>query len=266
MDIVGLSTHAAGWQLVLLGAVSLGVGVLGGFVGLALGTMRLPALLLLGIPAPVAAGTNILVSTASAATGALPHLRGRRVDWRVVGIMGVPSVGGAFLGGLFADRVPEGLLVGAVGAFVLWQGVDFLRWARRGGTGVGAGAVRLTPDRVLAEGGIGFGIGLVGGAVGLILGTMRLPALVRFLRMDPRIAAGTNLTIGFMLGVAGFAGHGVRGDVDVPVLVVMAVTAMAGSVYGARLTGRVAAESILRVMGAVLLSVGVLLLWRAATV
>ena len=56
------------------------VGVLGGLVGLALGTMRLPVLLLLGFPAPVAGGTNILVSTASAATGSIPHLRAGRVD------------------------------------------------------------------------------------------------------------------------------------------------------------------------------------------
>ena len=41
---------------VVLTAVSLAVGLLGGFVGLALGTMRLPAMLLMGIGAPTAGG------------------------------------------------------------------------------------------------------------------------------------------------------------------------------------------------------------------
>ncbi|GIS68052.1 MAG: hypothetical protein CM1200mP7_0010 [Chloroflexota bacterium] len=34
------------------------------------------------------------------------------------------------------------------------------------------------------------GIGLLGGLVGLILGSIRLPALIRLLKVEPRIAAG----------------------------------------------------------------------------
>ena len=44
------------WQILLLSAISLLVGILGGFVGLALGTMRLPAILLIArdMPASIA--------------------------------------------------------------------------------------------------------------------------------------------------------------------------------------------------------------------
>ncbi len=55
---LGLPSDLLVWQLLFLIVLSFGVGVLGGFVGLALGTMRLPAILLLGTPASVAAGTN----------------------------------------------------------------------------------------------------------------------------------------------------------------------------------------------------------------
>ena len=99
LDELGLPSDVHVWEALLLTLVSLAVGVLGGFVGLALGTMRLPALLLLGITAPVAAGTNIIVSTASALTGAVRHLRDGRVDMRIVLVMGVPSMAGAFIGG-----------------------------------------------------------------------------------------------------------------------------------------------------------------------
>jgi uncharacterized membrane protein YfcA len=51
---------------------------------------------------------------------------------------------------------------------------------------------RITPRRLL-EIDLGFIIGLFGGAVGLILGQLRLPAMIEVLRVDPRIAAGTNL-------------------------------------------------------------------------
>ena len=96
--------------------------------------------------------------------------------------------------------------------------------------------------------------------MGLILGSIRLPAMIRLLHMEPRAAAGTNLFIGAWLGVAGFVGHGLRGEVDVPLLVVMASTAMAGSWYGARLTGRVDVEVLVKVIGLVLLGVGVVLI------
>ena len=264
MDILGFTTAVNGWQLALLTAISGAVGVLGGFVGLALGTMRLPALLLLGVPAPLAGGTNILVSTLSAGMGSVRHLRARRVDWGVVALVGVPSVAGALVGGLFADRVAEELLIGLAGAFVFWQGAEFLLRERLSGLSARTGRRRLSAGRVLAQGGIGVGIGLLGGAVGLILGSIRLPALVRVLGIDLRTAAGSNLLIGFFLGSAGFIGHGLRGEIDVPLLVLMGSSAMAGSFYGARLTGRVEAERLLRVTGVVLLVVGVLLVWRAS--
>lgn len=266
MDILGFDTAVNAWQLALLTAISAAVGVLGGLVGLALGTIRLPALLLLGVPAPLAGGTNILVSTLSAATGAVRHIRAGRVDWSIVRLMGVPSVVGALGGGLLASRVAEELLIGIAGAFVVWQGTEFLlrsRLARLARLAVPAGRRPIDAGRVVSEGGIGFAIGLLGGAVGLILGSIRLPAMVRFLGIDAQTAAGTNLTIGSFLGTAGFVGHGLRGDVDVPLLVLMGGAGMAGSLYGATLTGRVEPERLLKAMGVVLLAVGLLLLWRA---
>ena len=48
-EVFGLTSEALVWQAILLTFISFVVGLLGGFVGLALGTMRLPALLLMGI-------------------------------------------------------------------------------------------------------------------------------------------------------------------------------------------------------------------------
>ena len=60
--------------LIFLGIISFLVGLLGGFVGLALGTIRLPIMLLIGINPKIAAGTNILVSSLSSFLGSLQHL------------------------------------------------------------------------------------------------------------------------------------------------------------------------------------------------
>ncbi len=121
-----LDSDAAVWQMVVLTLVSLSVGVLGGFVGLALGKMRLPALLLLGVSAPTDGGTNILVSSLSSLAGAIRHLREGRVNRRIVVVMGIPAFTGAFIGGFSSDLVPESLLILLAGILVFWQGIELL--------------------------------------------------------------------------------------------------------------------------------------------
>ena len=258
----------AAWQIAILGVISLAVGVLGGMVGLALGTMRLPAMLLMGMEAGIAGGTNILVSTLSAMVGGFRHLREGRVDWRIVLYLGVPAMVGAFIGGYAAYLVPTGTLVLGAGVFVAWQGIEFFLMVRKVSL-VTPGSVNepldprsvfLTSKRGALEAVLGFAVGLVGGAVGLILGSVRLPIIIRVMRADPRIAAGSNLMIGFFLGGLGFVGHGVRGELDLIVLAAMAVPAMVGTYIGARLTGRISVNGLLLLMAAVLLVVGILLI------
>jgi uncharacterized membrane protein YfcA len=111
---------------------------------------------------------------------------------------------------------------------------------------------------------VGFAIGLLGGAVGLILGSLRLPALITILGIDPRVAAGSSLVIGFLMGAFGWVGHVARGQVDYPLLVLMTLTGMVGTWQGARLTGKLSLRGLLVLMGVVLLFVGGLLIWDAA--
>ena len=271
LEELGLPSDLRLWHALLLTVVSLAIGVLGGFVGLALGSIRLPILLFVGMPVSTAAGTNILVSSLSAMTGSFRHLREGRVDLRVAIAMGVPSVVGAFVGGFWGQEAPESLLLAAVAVLVAWQGVEFAVLARKSGGGpegnplIGESEKADPADRRRLGLGavIGVTIGLLGGAVGLILGSIRLPALVRVLRMDLRIVAGTNLLIGFTLGVTGWLAHASRGEVDYPMLVMMGAGAMVGSHYGARLTGRVTARTLLLTMGWVMVAIAVAMGWQA---
>ena len=273
MSELGFGSDVLLWQAALLTVVSFLVGILGGFVGLALGTIRLPAMLLLGMPAPIAGGTNILVSGLACISGSIRHLREGRVNMRIVLVMGVPAFIGAFIGGFLADAAPKGLLILLAGLLVFWQGVEFLIMARErkregvtdtnlfGGELSGSEGT-FTPGRMSAEAGIGLGVGLLGGAVGLILGSIRLPALIRILRVDPRIAAGTNLFIGMLIGAFGWVGHVLHGEVDYALLALMGAAARIGSYYGAKLTGRVQLTNLILAMGLVLLVVGIFLTVR----
>jgi uncharacterized membrane protein YfcA len=212
-----------------------------------LGSLRLPAVLLAtGNPA-TAAGTNIAVSAAAALSGGVTHARAGRVDWPIVAWMTPPSVAAAFLGGYFGGRAPEGLLLGAIAAALLWNGLQLA-------LELGAPPKARRPRAAAAlAGGI---IGLVGGAVGLILGTLRMPALIGRVGLPPGMAVGTNLVVGFFLGVSGFVGHALRLEIDWAVLAASVGAAVPGAWLGARLTGRMSERELKRAIGVALIAVG----------
>jgi uncharacterized membrane protein YfcA len=229
--------------------------VLGGALGLVLGSLRLPAVILASGSAATAAGTNIAVSAASALTAGVTHARAGRVDWRIAAWMTPPSVAAAFVGGYFGGRVPETALLAGIAAVLLWNGVQLLFDLR---------APRRARDPRLAAVVASGIIGLVGGAVGLILGTLRMPALLGRVGLPAARAAGTNLVVGFFLGVAGFVGHAVQMEVDWPVLAVGIAAAVPGAWLGARLTGRMSERVLERAIGAALVAVGVAIAIEAA--
>jgi len=95
-------------------------------VGLVLGSLRLPFVLLASGSPAAAAGTNIAVSAAAALAGGVAHARAGRVSWRIVAWMTPPSVAGAFVGGFFGHAVPARLLLAAIAAVLAWNGLDLL--------------------------------------------------------------------------------------------------------------------------------------------
>jgi uncharacterized membrane protein YfcA len=235
--------------LVAVGLWCFVTAVAGGLVGLVLGNIRLPVLVLAASSPAAGAGANIGVSAIAALASATSHIRAGRIDWRLFAWMAPPSMLGAVAGGLLSGAVPANALLVVIGVTLLAFGADLVRSkpdgrrADRGG--FSARAVILT----------GALIGLLGGFVGLILGALRLPALLRFVGAEPFRAVGTNAAVGFCLGVAGVFGH-LPGGVDWSLLGVGAATSVPGAIVGARLTGRLDERQLFRAIGVVLLVAG----------
>jgi len=244
--------------LVLLVLATFLIGVVGSLAGLVLGNLRLPLLLAL-LPPALAGGTNVTVSGAGAGAGVLTHLRAGRFDRYAFAIMAPPSVVGAVLGGLLAGLVPGLILVLFVAVIVVEQGIELLRRTTKAGQ---AGTPSPPPRNarwvgILAT--IGFLVGVLGGLVGLILGTIRLPALLRA-GVPTKDAVATNLGVGFFVGVAGFIGHLLGGTVDSVLALVLIPPAVAGGILGAQLTGHFSETGLKRAIGAILIAVGVILI------
>lgn len=222
----------------------------GGALGLVLGNIRLPAVLLIASSPAAGAGANIGISGIAAVTAALAHIRAGRINWRLFAWMAPPSMAGAVIGGLVSGAIPDTALLLVIGAALLYFGIDLLR---RKPQPRGDGPDGLDIRAAVVSGAL---IGLLGGLVGLILGALRMPALLRWVGEVPSKAVGTNLAVGFWVGVAGVVGH-LPGGVDWAALGVGAAASIPGALLGARLTGRLSEDQLLRGIGAILVVAGV---------
>jgi len=160
-----------------------------------------------------------------------------------------PSIAGAIVGALLTDELPTKLLLAVIAAILAWNGLDLLFrpiQARE------ASKPKLTPAVIF-----GFGIGVLGGAGGVILGTLRMPALLRGVGLSAKRAVGTNLLIGFALGAVALATHALLGNVEWSLLGVGIAGALPGGWFGARLTGRISEETLRRAIGVALIVIAV---------
>ena len=247
MDLIlGATTDLAVWQLTLMAVISLVVGLSGGVVGIALGVIRLPMLTFFGVDPLIAAGTNLMISVMGSAIGTLEAFLEHRVVMSVVLAMGGPAFVGAFIGGYFADVVPVWILLTVVTLLMGWSALFLIAWSvrimrirrrypsartRRAITGVGMDELKLDTKQVSREGIAGFAIGLIGGAVGLVLGVLRMPALLA-MHIDPHKAAGTNLAITVLVGISGFVGHLLKGSVDWHLIAIVGIPGVIGMYAG----------------------------------
>ncbi len=228
---------------------SFGVAVAGGIAGLVLGNLRLPVVLQFSSSAAAGAGANVAISAASALTASIAHWRGGRIDWRLFRLMAPPSLLGGIVGGVVSGLLPQRLLLAAIAIVVLYGALEVSRHQRR-------------PEPTEAPSGgwpapvaIAFAVGVLGGLVGLILGTLRLPAMVRWLGTTPKAAVGTNAATGVVVGIGGLIGH-LAGGVDWDLLAAGCAGAVPGAYLGAHLTGRLDDSTLLRVIAVILVIAG----------
>jgi uncharacterized membrane protein YfcA len=246
-------------ELIAVGGWAFVVSLVGGLVGLVLGNLRLPVLVMFASSPAAGAGANVAVSGAAAVASATAHVREGRVNWRLFWWMAPTSVVGAIAGGVLAGVIPDRVLLAAIGVIILYGAWEVYRYDRPG-----------TDERdaerranLWNAAGIGFGVGLLGGFVGLILGSMRLPAMVKWVGIGPYAAIGTNAAVGVVVGVGGLVGH-LPSGIDWDLLAVGAAGGVPGAYLGSKLTGRLDERTLLRAMAAILVVSGLALLVQAA--
>jgi uncharacterized protein len=238
------------WELVVVAVWAFVVSLVGGLVGLVLGNLRLPVVVQLSSSPAAGAGANVAISGAAAVAAAWTHARAGRVSWRLFAWMAPPSLAGAIAGGLVAGELPGDTLLVAIGVVVLYGAWEIARYRRPT-----AAAPDIARAHLVNAAAVGLAVGLLGGFVGLILGSMRLPAMVKYVGMSPYAAVGTNAAVGVIVGLGGLVGH-LPSGVDWDVLAVGAAGGVPGALLGARLTGRLPEHRLMLAMAAILVVTG----------
>src|SRR5438876_10877159 len=151
------------------------VALAGGLVGLVLGNLRLPATLLVASSAGAGTGANLIASATAAATASVAHIRARRVDWRLFAWMAPPSIAGGLLGGYVSGVLPKRVLLGVISVVLLHAAVELFV---RPPAPTPDESDRIARGLAVVTGAV---VGFVGGVVGLILGSLRMPAMLRYM-------------------------------------------------------------------------------------
>jgi uncharacterized membrane protein YfcA len=253
-----VSTQQVLW-LVGTAFVSFALSYVGAAAGLILGHLRLPMLVyVLGNPI-AGASTNLAISGAGAVAGSLKHVRDGRVSGKVLLLMGLPSVIGAIVGVLFFVSVSPKWSHVVIGLMLVYSGWELVRAGRR----KEEDAPPAAPGRWTAawEVVIGLGLGALAAITGLMLGTIRLPMMIKWLRIDPAVAVGSNMLIGCATAVAAAAtAWGAGGGIHPLSLAIVGPPTILGSYLGARRTGRLSPKALKRLVGWVVAASGVFMI------
>lgn len=258
------------------------VGFVSGLVGVGGGFIMTPALLFMGVPAPVAVATGASQIAATSFSGIMTRTRRKSIDWRMGLLLSIGGVVGSAGGvALFERLLRLGQLdlIVSVLYLVLLSTVGFLMvresyrfWRGRPPKSVSIlrrplkSIAHNLPFRlrfprsglyisVLPPLGIGFAIGALSAIMGIGGGFILIPAMIYLLRMPANVVIGTSqfqvLVIASLIVV-------LQSIATQTVDLVLALLLMAGGVVGAQIGARVGAgikaEYVRGILGALLMA------------
>ena len=256
----------------LLFAIALACGALGGALGMAGGIFLVPApTILTGLPLHTAIGASLVAVIACSCSSSPSLLEARMANIRLAVVLEVATTLGALTGVLITGILPTTALSAL---FVLVLAVSAFQVQRRRGQDLAAalpaparsfpGLSSSYPDPERGEiayhvDRIGFGVGLMYGAgvlsalLGIGSGVLKIPAMDSALRLPIKVSSATS---NVMIGVTGAASAGIyflRGDIDAPIAGPVALGSVFGAILGARLLVRFSNERSRTLLIAVLL-------------
>lgn len=269
------------FSLLALGGV---IGFLSGMFGVGGGFLLTPILIVLGIPPPVAVGSQAAQILASSVSGVLAHLRRKAVDFKMgyVLVAGglVGSAVGVWLFGLLMDlgqidlfvSLAYVLFLGTVGMLMFAESLSAILRSRRPTPARRSRLhrhhwahgwpfkMRFPHSRLYISILMPLLVGAFGGLLAAILGIgggfVMVPAMIYLIGMPTAVVVGTSLfQIAFVSAVAGFLHAYTNHSVDILLALLLIAGGAVGAQFGTRFGGRLKAEHTRILLAAMVLLV-----------
>jgi len=276
LPIAEMSIDAS--MLLLLGAA---VGFLSGMFGVGGGFMMTPLLIFIGVPPPVAVGTQANQLVANSVSGVMAHLKRGNVDMKMGLVMLAGGVVGTVVGiAIFRLLSILGqidlvislsyvITLGIIGGLMV---IESTRTIMRRGKGRKSNKkrhgtlhglpwkMRFPQSRLyisaLLPAGIGFLAGLMNSILGIGGGFFLIPAMIYLIGMPASLVAGTSLfQIMFTTAVTTFLHAWTNQTVDVMLALILLTGGVIGAQYGSRVASKIPAEISRALLALILLLV-----------
>jgi hypothetical protein len=275
--------------LVPLGLGSL-VGFLSGMFGVGGGFLMTPLLMMVGIPATVAAASDSCQIAAASASGSFAHARMGNVDYKLGGLMLVGGIVGGAIGVQIIKIVRQmgnaefliGLtyvvVLASIGSYMFMESQRAIRRTRprqvpkRGPSRFARLLASLPFQTDFAKSGIRHSVfvpfalcmlvGILAAIMGVGGGFIMIPAMVYLLRMPMHVAVGTDLfQIVFTSSGVTLMQAVVNHTVDLVLALVLALGSTIGAQFGARVARRLRGEQLRVILSVIVLAVCVKMIY-----
>ena len=233
-------------------------GFLSGFLGVGGGFILVPLLIFINVPTHFAIGSSLAYIVFTGVSGTIQHYRQRDCDPKIALPMILGGVITAQLGSiamsLFSSSDLEIMLSIAL---VVASIIMVTTRNRRGMDGNSTiNYSRNIPLAIL----IGLTVGFLSGFLGVGGGFILVPLMVLLLKMPIRIAIGTSLLEVACYAASGAIGHLMMGNVDLPLVGILAVGGIVASPLGAIATKKASPQHLREIFAAVLILFAIKLL------
>ncbi len=277
--LMGAVAISLGWwplHLLLL-AVGFGVGAYGTLIGAGGGFVLVPVLLVIYPTETPTQLTAVSLATvfANAASGSVAYLRAKRVDLRSAAMFSVATLPGAVLGALSVQALSRGAFNVIFGAALTLVSLVLLSNPDRRLKLEGIFPATERRELVDAKGKIykyrynlplalsaSAMVGFLSSLLGIGGGIIHVPFMAQVLGFPTHIATATSHAVLAVMAGAGTVTHVVQGAFSGMLYrpLFLAIGVVLGAQVGARLSGKVRATWLLRLLALALLLVGVRLL------
>lgn len=279
-------------DIFLLLGMGAGVGFLSGMFGVGGGFLMTPLLIFIGVPPPVAVGTELNQVVAASVSGFLAHLRRGNVDFKMGGVLLAGGAAGSTFGvWLFTwlralgqidlvIKVSFVTFLAVVGVLMVVESARSILRRHRGRSlgkahyhtwihglpfkmrfRVSKLYISALPPLV-----IGFVVGVLAAIMGVGGGFIIVPAMIYILGMPTTIVVGTSLfQIIFVTATATFLHAANAHTVDLVLALLLMVGGVVGAQLGTRLSTRLRGEELRGLLALIVLGVGGRLLYTLVT-